>query len=74
MVERLLWSALDSLFRGAHLNFGFAPGKVPTIRVEVTLPDGRWVASYFAFDTTVGEVVTEMSTLVEGATEEPDAG
>lgn len=68
------WSALDALFWGAHLNFGYAPGRVPTMRVECTLKDGRWVEGYFEFDVTIEEMVTEMSALVAAATGLPDAG
>lgn len=72
-MDRPLWSTLDALFRDVHLNFGPAPGRVPTMRVECTLPDGRWVASYFEFDTTIGEMVAEMSQQVQAATEVSDA-
>lgn len=68
------WSDLDALFWGVHLNFGYAPGTVPTMRVECTLDDGRWVASYFEFHVTIDEMVTEMRALVQAATEVPDAG
>ncbi|MFD4420251.1 hypothetical protein ACFWN7_01955 [Agromyces sp. NPDC058484] len=74
MVQPLLWSDLDALFRNARLNFGYAPGNVPTIRVECELADGRRIASYFSFETTVGEMVGEMGALVQASTEVPDAG
>lgn len=74
MDQPLLWGDLDAVFRGARLNFGYAPGRVPTIRVECELADGGRVASYFSFEATVAAVVTEMSALVHAATEVPDVG